>query len=275
MPALYRAADALVAPYRGEGFCLPVLEAMACGVPALHTAAGPTSEFCPPDAGWALASAPVALRAGAAGALEPLAGIGRVHEVDVDALAGALRAAAGDAAGRSARGARARAAASEWTWDAAAAAAERSLRELARLPLSWLAREHPPAVLDTTVAAVAYAPDWSADAWVETLAQWSRVFGPADPVTLVLQPPLADRAKVLAAVEARLREAGLDPEALPDIVIGEIEPRGVHAVVAAADAVLLDRAQSAAPSPLLTRRARRLVPAEPAALRALRDELAA
>ncbi|HEX5147329.1 MAG TPA: glycosyltransferase, partial [Conexibacter sp.] len=54
LPELYRTADAVVLPYRAEGFCLPALEAMACGVPVIHTAAGPTGEFCPPDAGWAL-----------------------------------------------------------------------------------------------------------------------------------------------------------------------------------------------------------------------------
>ena len=48
LPALYRAADVVVLPYRGEGFCLPALEAMACGVPVIHTGAGPTGEFCPP-----------------------------------------------------------------------------------------------------------------------------------------------------------------------------------------------------------------------------------
>ncbi len=31
LPSLYRAADVLVQPYRGEGFCLPALEALACG----------------------------------------------------------------------------------------------------------------------------------------------------------------------------------------------------------------------------------------------------
>jgi glycosyltransferase involved in cell wall biosynthesis len=274
MPALYRAADALVAPYRGEGFCLPVLEAMACGVAPLHTAAGPTSEFCPPDAGWALPSHPVSLRPGAAGSLEPLAGVGRVHEVDVDALAAALREAAAGAGDRAARGERARRAALDWTWERAAAAAERSLRDLAGLPLSWLAREHPPATLETSFAAVAYAPDWSCEAWVETLAAWAQAFEPSDPVTLVLQPPVADRARTLERVETRLREAGVDTSALPDILIGETEPLRVHGMLAAADAVLLDRTQREESSPLLTRRARRLVSADPSQLRALRAELA-
>ena len=42
---IYRAADVLVAPYRGEGFCLPALEAMACGLPVIRTGTGPTAEF--------------------------------------------------------------------------------------------------------------------------------------------------------------------------------------------------------------------------------------
>ena len=42
---LLRAADCYVSPYRAEGFNLPVLEAMACGVPVMCTAGGPTDEF--------------------------------------------------------------------------------------------------------------------------------------------------------------------------------------------------------------------------------------
>ncbi len=43
-PALYRGAAAFVYPSRYEGFGLPPLEAMACGVPVLTTAAGSLSE---------------------------------------------------------------------------------------------------------------------------------------------------------------------------------------------------------------------------------------
>ena len=50
--SLYRACDVLVHPYRGEGFGMPVLEAMACGLPVIVTAGGPTDEFCPDDACW-------------------------------------------------------------------------------------------------------------------------------------------------------------------------------------------------------------------------------
>lgn len=37
MPILYRSADCFVLPTRGEGWGMPILEAMACGIPALAT----------------------------------------------------------------------------------------------------------------------------------------------------------------------------------------------------------------------------------------------
>lgn len=46
MAGLYTACDALVHPYRGEGFGLPVLEARACGLPVIITAGGSTDDFC-------------------------------------------------------------------------------------------------------------------------------------------------------------------------------------------------------------------------------------
>ncbi|MFN8008430.1 MAG: glycosyltransferase [Terriglobia bacterium] len=42
---LYNSCDCLVHPYRGEGFALPVLEAMSCGLPVIVTAGGPTDDF--------------------------------------------------------------------------------------------------------------------------------------------------------------------------------------------------------------------------------------
>ena len=45
MAQLYQAADAYVSPYSAEGFNLPVLEAIACGVPVICTKGGPTDDF--------------------------------------------------------------------------------------------------------------------------------------------------------------------------------------------------------------------------------------
>src|SRR5581483_3058829 len=38
MPRLYRAVDAFVLPTRGEGWCRPLMEAMASGLPTIATA---------------------------------------------------------------------------------------------------------------------------------------------------------------------------------------------------------------------------------------------
>lgn len=46
LAALYRSCDALVHPYRGEGFGMPVLEARACGLPVVVSAGGSTDDFC-------------------------------------------------------------------------------------------------------------------------------------------------------------------------------------------------------------------------------------
>jgi glycosyltransferase involved in cell wall biosynthesis len=49
MAALYQASDALVSPYRAEGFNLPVLEAVATGLPVIVSRGGPTDEFTTPQ----------------------------------------------------------------------------------------------------------------------------------------------------------------------------------------------------------------------------------
>jgi len=46
MNALYRACHVLVHPYRGEGFGLPIAEAMACGLPVIVTGFGAAMDFC-------------------------------------------------------------------------------------------------------------------------------------------------------------------------------------------------------------------------------------
>jgi glycosyltransferase involved in cell wall biosynthesis len=43
--ALYRSCDCLAFPYRGEGFGMPILEAMACGLPVIVTAGGASDDF--------------------------------------------------------------------------------------------------------------------------------------------------------------------------------------------------------------------------------------
>lgn len=54
MAQLYRACDVLVHPYRGEGFGLPIAEAMACGLPSIVTGYGACLDFCDPSTSWML-----------------------------------------------------------------------------------------------------------------------------------------------------------------------------------------------------------------------------
>jgi glycosyltransferase involved in cell wall biosynthesis len=56
MQAVFGAADVYVSPYRAEGFNLPVLEAIACGLPVVVTRGGPTDDFVPEGSGLFVAS---------------------------------------------------------------------------------------------------------------------------------------------------------------------------------------------------------------------------
>ena len=81
-------ADAVVAPSRGEGFCLPLAEALVLGRSVITTAYGGQADFCRPDTAWicdyAFAPAKTHLGAGHSVWVEP----------DVESLASQLAACA-------------------------------------------------------------------------------------------------------------------------------------------------------------------------------------
>lgn len=56
LAALMRACDCIVQPYRAEGFCLPVLEGMACGLAPIVTYGGATDDLVLHSSGWKIAS---------------------------------------------------------------------------------------------------------------------------------------------------------------------------------------------------------------------------
>ncbi len=56
LASLYTACHCLAAPYRGEGFGLPVLEAMACGLPTIVPRGGATDDFVSEATGYLLGS---------------------------------------------------------------------------------------------------------------------------------------------------------------------------------------------------------------------------
>lgn len=86
---LYRMSDVYVAPYRAEGFNLPVLEALASGLLPIVTAGGSTDDFCPDTLSLKVAApfAPFKARAG-----------GWVLEPNLESLVACLQRSVDDAA---------------------------------------------------------------------------------------------------------------------------------------------------------------------------------
>lgn len=90
MARLYRTADCLVHPFRGEGFALPVAEAMATGIPVIVSAYGPALEICGHDRAYFVPGSVFRLAENRVGGLET---VGRpwLFQPDVRRLAELLR----------------------------------------------------------------------------------------------------------------------------------------------------------------------------------------
>jgi glycosyltransferase involved in cell wall biosynthesis len=241
LSALYRACDVLVHPYRGEGFAMPVLEAMACGLPAIVTGDGPTDEFCPPDAGWRIRSQRAVF---AEERIEMFETAGRpwVLEPDGGHLVELLRAAEAHPDERRRRGAAARAAAERLSWDAVAVQYRNRIEALAaRRPLlAGPARPEPFPLEEGIDVRVLATPAWRGeDRLAALLAQWAAATTPATGACLyLLADPSVDGgpAELEARVLAAAAEAGVDLDTAGDINV-LMEPlqadrdRRLHAAV--------------------------------------------
>ncbi len=262
LPELYRAADVLVQPYRGEGFCMPALEALACGLPLIVTAGGPTDEFADDSCAWRIPARRVPLAADAFPEEFALVEGGWLLEPDVDALAAALREAA-DPGLRAARAASARAHAEPLGWNQVGRIAAAHLDALhGHAPVRQLAPAVVPGRRRVLFAADA---DWAVPGtWAQPLRAYAAAFTPADETTLVL--PARDEQGATALVLAELAAAGIDPAGLPDVVLAHPGELGFASLELAADAVVVGDGHR-------PRRARAVVPSDPAALRAVMEVL--
>jgi glycosyltransferase involved in cell wall biosynthesis/predicted Zn-dependent protease/predicted O-methyltransferase YrrM len=140
LAGLYTACDCLVLPYRGEGFGLPLAEAMACGRPVVVTGQGAALDFCGPDNAYLVPSRTVRLTEKRVGSLETV-DYPWWAEPDVEELARLLRRALECPAERQVKGAAGRARIlAGFTWDHAAAAVEERLLALRQRPVRRLVR---------------------------------------------------------------------------------------------------------------------------------------
>ncbi|MCW3058182.1 MAG: hypothetical protein JWQ02_3 [Capsulimonas sp.] len=134
LAGIYTSADCQVAPYRGEGFCLPVLEAMSCGVPVIVPEGGPTDDFVDETVGWRLPAAKVPFGDGKIGEWE-CAGPTWMFEVSVDDLAKLMRQVSSKRKEAQKRGkAAAKRVRSGWTWEHSTARMMERLKALQALP---------------------------------------------------------------------------------------------------------------------------------------------
>jgi glycosyltransferase involved in cell wall biosynthesis len=120
LAGVYTACDLLLHPYRGEGFCLPVLEARACGLPVLATMGGATDAMMVGPGATKLPSVARAVDLPAAHLSQPW-----ILEPDAAACTAALLDALGTLPERR-RAARvfARSVRTAYTWDSAAQSLE-------------------------------------------------------------------------------------------------------------------------------------------------------
>lgn len=137
LAALYRSADCLVLPYRGEGFGLPPLEAMACGVLPVVTSGGPTDDYTDDEVAIRLPSRRRPAGRREVGFQDCFRCVGDVWQLepDVHALIAALRWVRDHPEDARAKGRAAHAfTAKRWTWSESAGLARERLAALLAPP---------------------------------------------------------------------------------------------------------------------------------------------
>ncbi len=255
--ALYRACDALVHPYRGEGFGLPIAEAMASGLPVIVTGYGACLDFCDAESAYLIAATEVPLVQHSL----PDPSIGYwMAEPDRADLARLMLEVIGNPDEARAVGARGRERiVSKFQWAHVAQKASERISELAdRAPIRFAGDDPfrpgraPLQLEERRDVTFFHHPNWSGEHWKEIVIAYSRAFSGSDDVSLVLwlDPTQSlDIEEVGASLMAVLASDGGDPEQTPDILLvsDALDLEGLACLYAAADSIVPadDREQAA------------------------------
>jgi len=140
MAGLYTACDCLVHPYHGEGFGMPIAEAMASGLPVIITGHGGALDYCTDENSFLLPAREVLGPEKRIGDLETV-DFPRFAVPDLDALKHCLRDVVNNRVLAHAKGRFASASIrSRFSWDQAAAAVEGQLQALRHQPVRRFGR---------------------------------------------------------------------------------------------------------------------------------------
>jgi FkbM family methyltransferase len=135
LAGLYTACDCLVHPYRGEGFALPIAEAMACALPVIVTAGGAADDFCDSETAWLIPARRVSFPERRVGTIETV-DLPWLLEPDVETLARHLKEVVARPAEVRARGWRGcERIRQRFSWAHAAEVVEQRLRALRERPI--------------------------------------------------------------------------------------------------------------------------------------------
>ncbi|MBL0938551.1 MAG: glycosyltransferase [Gemmatimonadaceae bacterium] len=249
--SLYRACDVFVAPFRGEGFGLPIAEAMASGLPVVVTNVGPMLDLCDEHSAYLLPYTPAVVPPHVVG-VEP----GRMEfswaEPDVTVLAERMRHVVANPEEARAIGARARERmVSQFQYSVGARAARARLLALSKRAPVRFAASHvftpagPSYPLDQPRGTVLlFQPNWHDGDWRDVVRTCFLAFTADDDVSLVLtlDPAQGVSSEQVAEQLATLRtELGVADEQAMDVLLvpDEITEEFVASLFRSADHVLI------------------------------------
>ncbi len=153
LASLYSACNCLLLPYRGEGFGLPVLEAMACGLPPVVPRGGPTDDFVTDETGYFLDAEEVENYE-----IVGLCGTGTEFQVSVDDLRRTMRHAYTNTAETAQKGQQAACAVREsFTWQHSGELVINRIQQLSQRSVEIPGKNH----ADTLIAPIIVLPNGS------------------------------------------------------------------------------------------------------------------